>query len=163
MLCTRLAWVMWIQPFMVWVRAGAEVSASPRLDFRLYMNMTKSITVKPKKRGRPATGKDPLMGFRAAPVMRASVVKWAENQPDKPSLSEAIRRLVEMGLASAAEQPRVLSTSKQCAARAAELAGKAIDKRSDPAAPAAERDIRKRKLIQGPSPFRESRKDRPGK
>jgi hypothetical protein len=60
--------------------------------------MKKSIKVEPKKRGRPATGKDPLMGFRASPVMRASVVRWAENQPDTPTLSEAIRRLVELGL-----------------------------------------------------------------
>ena len=43
---------------------------------------------------------DSLMGFRASPVMRASVVKWAENQPDTPTLSEAIRRLVELGLKS---------------------------------------------------------------
>jgi hypothetical protein len=60
--------------------------------------MAKSISVKRKKPGRPATGTDPLMGFRASPVMRASVVRWAENQPDKPTLSEAIRRLVELGL-----------------------------------------------------------------
>jgi hypothetical protein len=62
--------------------------------------MKKSIKVKPKKRGRPATGKDPLMGFRAPPVLRASIVKWAETQPDKPGLSEAVRRLVEIGLKS---------------------------------------------------------------
>jgi hypothetical protein len=60
--------------------------------------MVKSIKVKPKKRGRPATGKDPLMGFRASPEMRAAVVRWAENEPDQPTLSEAIRRLVEFGL-----------------------------------------------------------------
>jgi hypothetical protein len=60
--------------------------------------MKKSIKVKPKKRGRPATGKDPLMGFRAPPDIRASIVRWAELQPDNPSLSEAIRRLVELGL-----------------------------------------------------------------
>jgi hypothetical protein len=39
-----------------------------------------------------------MMGFRAEPVIRASIVRWAENQPDKPTLSEAIRRLVELGL-----------------------------------------------------------------
>jgi hypothetical protein len=55
-------------------------------------------SVEPKKMGRPATGKDPLMGFRAPPLMRGSIVKWAENQSDKPTLSEAIRRLVELGL-----------------------------------------------------------------
>jgi hypothetical protein len=38
------------------------------------------------------------MGFRADPVIRASIVRWAEKQPDMPSLSEAIRRLVELGL-----------------------------------------------------------------
>jgi hypothetical protein len=60
--------------------------------------MAKTISVKRKKVGRPATGTDPLMGFRAAPAIRASIVRWAENQPDNPSLSEAIRRLVELGL-----------------------------------------------------------------
>lgn len=127
--------------------------------------MAKSISVKRKKPGRPATGTDPLMGFRASPVMRAAVVKWAENQPDKPSLSEAIRRLVEIGLSKSGgkKSPRVLSTSKQGAARAAELAAKTIDKQIDPKAAPDEREVRKRKLIQGPSPFRETRKDRPGK
>jgi hypothetical protein len=48
--------------------------------------------------GRPRTGTTPLMGFRADPVIRASIVRWAEKQPDMPSLSEAIRRLVELGL-----------------------------------------------------------------
>jgi hypothetical protein len=38
------------------------------------------------------------MGFRASPEMRARVVRWAENEPDQPTLSEAIRRLVEIGL-----------------------------------------------------------------
>ncbi|MCK1643078.1 hypothetical protein IVA95_37350 [Bradyrhizobium sp. 157] len=105
------------------------------------------------------------MGFRASPVMRASVVRWAEDQPDNPSLSEAIRRLVEIGLSKSAgiKKPRVISTSKQSAARAVELAAKAIDKQIDPKAPPEERQVRKRKLIQGPSPFRETRKDRPGK
>jgi len=39
-----------------------------------------------------------MMGFRASPLLRASIEKWAENQPDMPSLSEATRRLVEIGL-----------------------------------------------------------------
>jgi hypothetical protein len=60
--------------------------------------MKKSRPVKQKVIGRPRTGITPLMGFRAEPVMRAEIVRWAENQPDMPSLSEAIRRLVELGL-----------------------------------------------------------------
>ena len=105
------------------------------------------------------------MGFRPAPVMRASVVKWAENQPDQPKLSEAIRRLVEIGLSKSEppRRPKVLSTARQSAARAVELAGNAIDKRSDRNVSDDERKVRKRKLIQGPSVFRDTRKDRPGK
>jgi hypothetical protein len=60
--------------------------------------MKKARAVKQKVMGRPRTGITPLMGFRADPVIRASIVRWAERQPDMPSLSEAIRRLVELGL-----------------------------------------------------------------
>ena len=163
-LSTRSARVIGYPLLVAWVRAGAEVRASPRLAFTLNIIMAKSISVKQKKRGRPATGADPLMGFRASLVMRASVVKWAENQPDNPSLSESIRRLVEIGLSKSEppKRPKVLSTAKEGAARAVELAGDTIDKRSDQNASTDERKVRKRKLIQGPSVFRDSRKDRPG-
>jgi hypothetical protein len=60
--------------------------------------MKKAISAKQKSAGRPATGITPMMGFRADPVIRAAIVRWAEKQSDKPSLSEAIRRLVELGL-----------------------------------------------------------------
>jgi len=61
--------------------------------------MKKARTVKQKViMGRPRTGITPLMGFRADPATRGAIVKWAENQPDNPTLSEAIRRLVEIGL-----------------------------------------------------------------
>jgi len=60
--------------------------------------MEKARTVKQKVMGRPATGITPLMGFRADPAIRVSIIRWAESQPDTPSLSEAIRRLVELGL-----------------------------------------------------------------
>jgi hypothetical protein len=39
-----------------------------------------------------------MVGFRADEKTRAAIIKWAENQPDTPTLSEAIRRLVEIGL-----------------------------------------------------------------
>lgn len=116
-------------------------------------------TAKPK-RGRSATGKDPLMGFRAAPAMRAMIVRWAENQADQPSLPEAVRRLVELGLEKKnPKYPRVLSASKQGAARAAELATRTLDTHLGRTMPAAERETRKRKLLQGPSSFRNVRKD----
>ena len=112
-------------------------------------------------RGRPATGVTPMLGLRVSDALRAAVVKWAECQPDMPKLSEAIRRLVELGLASqsSARRPRVLSTSKQGAVRAAELAGKTIDKQLGPKVTAEERKVRKRKLVEGPSIFRDDRAD----
>jgi hypothetical protein len=61
--------------------------------------MKKAIVVKQKKgRGRPATGQSPLVGFRASAEMRNAISQWAARQPDSPKLSEAIRRLVELGL-----------------------------------------------------------------
>ena len=66
--------------------------------FCYTIRMKKSRPVKQKVIGRPRTGITPLMGFRAEPAMRAEIVRWAENQSDIPSLSEAIRRLVELGL-----------------------------------------------------------------
>jgi len=58
--------------------------------------MKKSIKVKPKTRGRPATGKDPLYGLRISNELMGSIGKWADE--NSVSRSEAIRRLVELGL-----------------------------------------------------------------
>lgn len=116
-----------------------------------------SIKAKPKKRGRPATGRDPMMGFRASPLLRASIVKWAENQPDMPTLSEATRRLVELGLAGNAKVPA--RRSEKNAAKAKALAAEAIDRLSDSAAHPEEQASRKRRLLKGPEEFRDLRLD----
>jgi len=61
--------------------------------------MAKSIEkVIPKRPGRPATGKDPVRTFRLSDEFMACLDRWASRQPDKPSRSEAIRRLVEIGV-----------------------------------------------------------------
>jgi hypothetical protein len=39
-----------------------------------------------------------MIGFRAGAGMRDQIEKWAKAQADKPKLSDAIRRLVELGL-----------------------------------------------------------------
>jgi hypothetical protein len=62
--------------------------------------MQKSIPVKLKKRGRPRTGVDPIVGVRMPPEERQAVEAWAADQPDKLSLSKAIRRLVVQALAA---------------------------------------------------------------
>ena len=51
-----------------------------------------------KRPGRPATGQDPVTAIRLSKEMRAAVDAWAAAQDDEPGRSEAIRRLVEIGL-----------------------------------------------------------------
>ena len=121
--------------------------------------MKKTTPVKQKVMGRPRTGITPLMGFRADPVIRASIVRWAEKQPDAPTLSEAIRRLVELGLEVKTTTRPVSKSGRRL--RAKELATKAIEKIMDPSAPAEERAQRRRRLTKGPTEFREDRVDLP--
>src|SRR5260370_25242062 len=62
----------------------------------------KSTLVVQKKRGRPKTRKgeyDPVTAIRLSRDFRARMDAWAARQDDKPERSEAIRRLVERGLA----------------------------------------------------------------
>jgi hypothetical protein len=138
--------------------------------------MTKSIRVTPKKaRGRPATGRDPHVTARMPTALIVEVEAWAV--ANDASRSEAIRRLVEIGLrAKPISSERVgrgrsldLGTMAKIepaakaarSSRAAELAAVAIEKMSDASAPADERDERRRRLTKGPPEFREVRVDRP--
>jgi hypothetical protein len=60
--------------------------------------MAKSITAKPKKRGRPSTGgRDPMIGARFPAVLTEAIDKWAARNGEI-GRSEAMRRLVELGL-----------------------------------------------------------------
>lgn len=67
--------------------------------------MPKSLSVKrksptgriPGKPGRPATGTEPLYGVRIGDELIAQILNWAKANGDL-SRSEAIRRLVELGL-----------------------------------------------------------------
>lgn len=49
-----------------------------------------------KKKGRPATGVDPMLTFRCPPSLTAKIEAYAEEQGIPRS--EAIRRLVDKGL-----------------------------------------------------------------
>jgi len=120
--------------------------------------MAKSNKVIPKKkRGRPATGKDPITALRLPPTLLAAVEAWAKMQVDDPNRSEAIRRLVEIGLGGA-KIARGQKRSDSPTAR--DLAAAQIDRLTDPAAPADEQAHRKRRLLKGPEEFREVRVDR---
>jgi hypothetical protein len=113
----------------------------------------------------------------------------ARSVEDGTSRSEAIRRLVELGLTAttkarptgrlraalvadlAAEAIDSLGLKVKTPARpvskpgrrlrAQELATKAIEKIIDPAAPPEERALRRRRLTKGPTEFREDRVDLP--
>jgi hypothetical protein len=119
--------------------------------------MKKSIKVQPKKRGRPATGKDPLLTVRAPKAVIQAIEDWAAK--NGISRSAAVRRLVELGLKV---KTRAKSTIKPgLRLRAMELAAKAIEGIIDPAAPPEERAQRRRRLTKGPLEFREDRVDLP--
>lgn len=68
--------------------------------FWYYQFMAKSSKVLPKlnKGGRPATGRDPVRAIRLSNEFLTQVDAWAAGQDDQPGRSEAIRRLVEIGL-----------------------------------------------------------------
>ena len=100
-----------------------------------------------------------MIGFRAEAALRSAIEKWAKQQSDKPKLSVAIRRLVEIGLKVRTPARPVSKPGRRL--RAQELATKAIEKIIDPAAPTDERDRRRRHLTKGPLEFREDRIDLP--
>lgn len=107
-----------------------------------------------RKRGRPATGQDPVTAIRLSAELREIVDHWAARQPDKPRRSEAIRRLLEVGLAGFKPAGRRSQTAKVLRMAAREI-GPLVDK----SAPPEERIKRKRRLLKGPREFREMRKD----
>jgi|SRR5258708_1702271 Arc/MetJ-type ribon-helix-helix transcriptional regulator len=112
-----------------------------------------------KKRGRPATGQDPVSAIRLPVELTAAIDKWAARN-DAPSRSDAIRRLVELGLAKS--QP-MKKRSPKAASKALELAAGQVDKLADSSIPPEERQRRKRRLLKGPGEFRELRADLPKK
>lgn len=64
--------------------------------------MTASIPVRrKKKRGRPATGVDPLFNFRMPGELAARLDTWREALDPPLSRSEAIRELLDRGLPAA--------------------------------------------------------------
>jgi Arc/MetJ-type ribon-helix-helix transcriptional regulator len=121
--------------------------------------MAKSVVVKKKLRGRPATVRDPLVGTRLPESLLAEIGRWSQRN-EVASRSEAIRRLIETGLQFDG-QKRSFDVSR--GARAEELAGAQINKMGDASATGEERTKRKRRLTRGPSEFREGRVDQPRK
>jgi Arc/MetJ-type ribon-helix-helix transcriptional regulator len=119
--------------------------------------MKSSIPVKQKKRGRPATGQAPVSAIRLSTELTRTIDRWSERNK-AASRSEAIRRLVKLGLAASTPTK---PTSRKAAAKASDMAAHQIDKLANPAMSEEERRARKRRLIKGPSEFRDMRGDQP--
>ena len=119
------------------------------------MDMKKQKPVKRKAVGRRS---EPLMAFRADAVTRAAIVKWAENRPDKPTLSEAIGQLVSLGLSVRARPKQISRTRSK---KANTMAASQLDRLADPSATVEEQASRKHRLLRGPEEFRRVRLDRP--
>ena len=117
----------------------------------------RSVTLRKKKQGAPPAGEGTLIGLRLPPATLARVDRWAASQKDHPSRPEAVRRLVELGLAIV--QRAGVRTRK--AAQAAEMASEEIDRLGDPSATDEERQRRKGRLLKGPKEFQDLRRNRP--
>src|SRR5262249_24716454 len=63
--------------------------------------------VRKREKGRPAVVADLLVGLRLPIETRQAVLEWAKGQPGQPNLSEAIRRLIDIGLSGSAETKQV--------------------------------------------------------
>ena len=78
------------------VRAERKLTLPFGLLIRYTEIMKKSIPVRLKKRGRPATGVDPLVAARFPQEAIDRIDAWAKS--NGTNRSDAIRRLVELGL-----------------------------------------------------------------
>jgi hypothetical protein len=120
--------------------------------------MKRSIKVTPKKkRGRPATGRDPHVTSRMPQPLIDQVEAWAA--ANDTGRSEAFRRLVELGLEVKTTMRPVSKSGRRLRAR--ELATNAIETMIDPSAAPEERAQRRSRLTKGPTEFREARVDQP--
>ena len=99
--------------------------------------------------------KDPVMGFRVSPALRASIVRWAETHPNVRSLSEPAHLLVELGLAANSPSRPTGKTND-----AARMASRQLDHLADKTASEKEQASRKRRLLGGPEEFQSLRVDR---
>jgi hypothetical protein len=119
------------------------------LFFMYYEHMAR------KQRGRPASRQDPVVAVRLPPELKSKIGAWANRQDDKPSLSGAIRQLLEKALAGTIA-PR--QRSKGSRRKATDMAGREIDRLGDQSATGEERASRKRRLLSGPKEFRDMRR-----
>lgn len=101
-------------------------------------------------------GNGDIIGFRATVSLRAAIVKWAERQGERLTLSQAVCQLVENGL-KAKEAGR---SGHQQRRRARKMAGDTIDDMINANMTAGVKAASKRQLLDGPEEFNRVRVDR---
>jgi len=117
----------------------------------------RSAKTRKKNRAAPPAANNALIGLRLEPALAARVDRWAASQKDGPSRPEAIRRLVELGLAVGLRA----GVRTERARKAAEMASQEIDRLADPSVSDEERQHRKRRLLKGPREFQGLRRNPP--
>jgi hypothetical protein len=85
--------------------------------------MKKSINVNQKRRGLPATGTAPLVGVRMTLEFQKPIKAWAKLQEDRPSMAQAIRRLVDLGLRAGTDAAEYQAKANESAGKARKLGG----------------------------------------
>jgi Ribbon-helix-helix protein, copG family len=126
--------------------------------------MTKQIkTVRGKAEGRPAGQRYPeAISARLDPEAVVAVERWAT--ANDVSRSEAIRRLVELGLTVKTKgSPKSEAARQGTKQRARDLADAAIREMTDTTASVNDQSNRRRRLVGGPEEFRGVRRDRPNR
>jgi hypothetical protein len=120
-------------------------------------------TVHRKSLSRPTGQRYPeTIPARLEPEAVAAVEKWAA--ANDVSRSEAIRRLVELGLTVKTEGPPKSEAARQgTKQRARDLADAAIDEMTDTTASLNDQSNRRHRLVGGPEEFRGVRRDRPNR
>jgi protein subunit release factor B len=90
--------------------------------------------------------------------LKLRIERWAKQQKEKPSRSEAIRHLLESALEAT---PQAGSAGEKAAAKASDKSGSAFGQLANPPQPPDKQAKRKRRRVKGPSEFREMREDLP--
>ena len=123
--------------------------------------MGRSISINTKGRGRPrTTGTGHLVGVRLLEDRLAAIDAWIAAQPEpKPSRPEAIRHLVELGLAVKPTARKSGAERAAAAEHAEAYASDEIDRQQHGLAQTSgEKTSRKRRLLKGPPEFQPTAK-----
>jgi hypothetical protein len=104
--------------------AGRLLLASLNVARRNYEKGNTQISGSHPAAGRAATGKDPVRAIRLSDEFLKKVDGWAAKQEDKPGRSEAVRRLVEIGLRDERTEAVIQHIAKIAAEHRARLKAK---------------------------------------